>query len=245
MVKLHFGFISTRAEQSLDDKTTSEKKKITYYPKTFKLHTKPANCLPPCAPRALHTPLNQRVAQLKHLNPRFINAYHARALDKKRAKLTQPQRSCPRAKSVASYFFTSSFIRINRLECCGSPDILPLQNDAKTWWVDTQKSLEHIFENNALQGIQVKRAEKCWQGYVKREWGAQRGSWRVSRWLRSTSSLHCRFTLLSGDVTDSRPLPTNIQVLARAAKYSGLPRAERAQHPKHSRRIESSEFSYK
>lgn len=58
----------------------------------------------------------------------------------------------------------------------------------------------------------------------------------------SSPDLHL---LVSGNVTGSRPLPTNIRVLARAAIYSGLPRAERAQHPKHSCRIELSEFSHK
>ncbi len=45
-----------------------------------------------------------------------------------------------------------------------------------------------------------------------------------------------RFTFTgSRSGTGSRPLSTDIPVLARAAKYSALPRAKRAQHPKHSR----------
>lgn len=75
-----------------------------------------------------------------------------RTLDKKTAKLTQLQGSCPRAKSVASfYFFNSSFIRINRLACCGSLGILPLLNDAKTWSDQPQKSPEHLFGKTATR----------------------------------------------------------------------------------------------
>lgn len=102
-----------------------------------------------------------------------------RTLDKKTAKLTQLQGSCPRAKSVASfYFFNSSFIRINRLACCGSLGILPLLNDAKTWSDQPQKSPEHLFGKTAERvagflGITCRKVVTviCSEGV-----GAQRGS---------------------------------------------------------------------
>jgi len=80
-----------------------------YYPRTFKQHTKPAERFRKlftalCSTSSAH-PFKPMCSPNKTLKPRFINAYHARGLNEKKAKLTQPQRSCPRAKSVASYFF--------------------------------------------------------------------------------------------------------------------------------------------
>lgn len=170
-------------------------------------------------------------------------------VSKNRAKLTQPQRSCPRSNLLR--VFTFSTVRSS-----GSTDssvvglsvFSPSKNDAKTWSDDTEKSPEHLFGNNdkRVGGFSGITRWKVWQGYVKREWGhsADPEGSHVDCVVLQVSSpdLHL---LVSGNVTGSRPLPTNIRVLARAAKYSGLPRAERAQHPKHSCRIELSEFGHK